>query len=494
VGVSATSVNIMNAIATNPLGQATAWTWRNGIANTRTYDVFGRISTYFLGNPSGSGIASGLRRTVGYDAAGKPISFTHSNAVGAQPAFDHAYAYDGRFRLIDATIAGTPYGYAYDLTDNRIDLVADGSDLVQTISASSNRITGAQLPGLVTLAFTYDANGNILTDGTNTYRYSARGRLSSVSTAGSTVNYLYNAMEQRAVKSGTPVPTGAAYFVYDESGSLLGEYDANGIPVYESVYLAGAPVAVLKTTGTAAASNLAVSTYHAYTDHLGTPRVVTRSSDEAIVWRWDASDAFGSSAPNQNPSGLGTFVLNQRFPGQVFDAETGLIQNWNREYNPRIGRYVETDPIGLKGGLNTYAYVLGNPLSYVDPMGLATYVANRNFSAIGSSPQPWWNTVSHTYTFSTNPDGSIAATYSWGNEANLTGWNLNQPEDMKAAADALKNGDARTVGPDFMDPYYRKAFDELKDPKNEHSNGILSNNCKTEAEKLNNRAWDLWKK
>ena len=59
-----------------------------------------------------------------------------------------------------------------------------------------------------------------------------------------------------------------------------------------------------------------------------------------------------TAAPNQNPSALGTFVFNQRFPGQVFDAETGLFQNMRREYNPRIGRYMQSDPIGLGGGIN----------------------------------------------------------------------------------------------------------------------------------------------
>jgi RHS repeat-associated protein len=72
---------------------------------------------------------------------------------------------------------------------------------------------------------------------------------------------------------------------------------------------------------------------------------------------------------NENPSGLGTFAFNLRFPGQYFDKETNLHYNTFRDYSPEIGRYIESDPIGLRGGLNTYAYVYDNPLGVVDPMG-----------------------------------------------------------------------------------------------------------------------------
>lgn len=86
--------------------------------------------------------------------------------------------------------------------------------------------------------------------------------------------------------------------------------------------------------------------------------------------RWDNDDAFGGNVANQNPSGLGTFAFNLRFPGQYFDAETGNHYNYFRDYSPEIGRYVESDPIGLRGGLNTYGYVTSDPLTLTDPFGL----------------------------------------------------------------------------------------------------------------------------
>jgi RHS repeat-associated protein len=155
---------------------------------------------------------------------------------------------------------------------------------------------------------------------------------------------------------------------------MLGEYDANQTPIYETVYLgnnqAALPVGVMKQTGTMANNNITTDLYYVYADHIHTPRVITRPSDNAIVWRWDTAEVFGATTPDQNPNAIGTFAFNQRFPGQVADAETGLSNNWHRDYDARQGRYRQSDPIGLAGGINTYSYVGGNPLSYTDPNGL----------------------------------------------------------------------------------------------------------------------------
>ncbi len=144
---------------------------------------------------------------------------------------------------------------------------------------------------------------------------------------------------------------------------MLGEYKLqDGSVIREYVWLRGMPVVVVD------GSVSKPSIYYVQTDHLNAPRVVI---DRAGVQRWSwLSEPFGNSAPVENPVGFGAFTLNLRIPGQYFDLESGLLYNGHRTYDAGVGRYTQSDPIGLKGGINTYAYVGGNPISYVDPDGL----------------------------------------------------------------------------------------------------------------------------
>jgi RHS repeat-associated protein len=96
-----------------------------------------------------------------------------------------------------------------------------------------------------------------------------------------------------------------------------------------------------------------------------------RAGDNKMVWRWDGADPFGLDQPDENPSRLSAFTYNSRFPGQVFDKETNNHYNYYRDYDPQTGRYIQSDPIGLGGGINTYGYVGGNPVIYSDLLGLA---------------------------------------------------------------------------------------------------------------------------
>lgn len=109
-------------------------------------------------------------------------------------------------------------------------------------------------------------------------------------------------------------------------------------------------------------------TKNGHADHLNTPRLIA-DQNQQTVWKWDQAEPFGDSPPDENPSGLGTFEFPLRFDGQYADKETGNFDNWMRTYAALFGRYLQSDPIGLGGGINTYLYVL-DPLTQVDPEGL----------------------------------------------------------------------------------------------------------------------------
>lgn len=218
-------------------------------------------------------------------------------------------------------------------------------------------------------SFGYDAAGNITSDGGNTYAYDNAGRHTSATINSQSWQYAYNAFGQRVRKTGGGSTT---YYAYDDQGHLIGEYSATGTLIQETVWLDNLPLATLRYP--AGTTSGAAAVYYIHADHLGTPRRITRPADNQVMWQWE-SEPFGNSYPNENPQGQGTFVYNLRFPGQLFDQETGTHYNYFRDcYDPATGRYCQPDPIGLAGGINPYVYVDNAPTMYVDPLGLYTEI------------------------------------------------------------------------------------------------------------------------
>jgi RHS repeat-associated protein len=342
--ITVNSTPLLSAAAYEPLGPVNGWTWGNGTNEIRAYNTDGNISQL-------SALES---NTYAYDDALRIGGVTNSSNA----ALSWTYGYDGLDRLTSAQATATTQGFTYDANSNRLTETGtvSGSYTPWTTSNRLNSVTGSPV-----YTYTYDAAGDTLTDGTHTFTYYHNGRLKTAKVGTATKTYVYNALGQRIKKSGGT--GGITLMVYDETGHLLGEYSSTGALVQETVWLGDVPVATIRPSGST------VAVYYVHADHLNTPRMVTRSTDNKIVWRWD-TDPFGSATPNQNPQGLGTFVYNLRFPGQYYDTETGLSYNYFRDYDPQVGRYVESDPLGLTGGVNTYAYVRGNPISHVDLFGL----------------------------------------------------------------------------------------------------------------------------
>jgi RHS repeat-associated protein len=326
------------------LGRVTKVTETRGAPSFVTeygYDLAGNITDITL--PSGREIsytlnANGQVSAVAADVAGSPVTLassitylpfgplnglTYGNALTFSAGFDQDY--NPTSRAVSSIFSDT-----YD-TDQVGNITQRGS-----------------------VTFDYDAAGNITDDGTRVYVWDDAGRLKEVEISSTTVGaYTYNASNQRAIKVASSVTT---HYIYGASGLLYGEYDSAGDMIREYIYLNGEPLTQINDGSPETPTYL-------HTDNLGTPRYGT-SAAGSQVWAWD-SDAFGNGTPS------GSVTVNLRMAGQYHDAETDLLYNWNRYYNPEIGRYVSSDPIGLEGGINTFNYVQQNPLLYTDPTGEA---------------------------------------------------------------------------------------------------------------------------
>jgi RHS repeat-associated protein len=162
-------------------------------------------------------------------------------------------------------------------------------------------------------------------------------------------------------------------------------------------------VAVSSPVGITVATQQA-GIFYIHVDHLNTPRAVY-DSNQQLRWRWDQAEPFGVNTPDENPSSLGVFEMPLRYPGQYQDKETGLVYNEFRDFDAAAGRYLQSDPIGLVAGLNTYSYVDGSPLSYSDPEGL-------------QKPEPGFGFARKLYEEGTGRRSAGAQNY-WGNAKTL---------------------------------------------------------------------------
>ncbi|QWP78179.1 RHS repeat protein [Lysobacter sp. K5869] len=344
-----------------PSGPMAGWTYGNGRVLSRTYDLDYRAKT-ILDNASG-----GLSLGYGYNTVGELTELKD----GLQSAFQAKYDYDtlGRLTVTRDGSSNPLETYTYDETGNRKSLLHGGVTDTYVYPADSHHLSG-----VAGVARGYDATGNTITIGSadKEFVYSANDRLSQFKRGGIVkASYRYNALGERVAITGAVTSTIDTYTVYDETGNWIGDYDSTGAAKQQAVWLIGEPVGLVVGNGGTQ------SLLYVEPDHLGAPRAVIDSGRNVAIWTWDAkSEVFGSSLPNQDADLDGTaFVFNMRFPGQRFDAASGLAYNYFRDYDPATGRYLQSDPIGLNGGISTYAYVSGNPVSRIDPFGLKDYTA-----------------------------------------------------------------------------------------------------------------------
>ncbi|MGX2085951.1 RHS repeat-associated core domain-containing protein [Xanthomonas axonopodis pv. maculifoliigardeniae] len=333
-----------------PFGPAAGWTYGNGRTLARHYDLDYRPQAIQDTRPGGLDVG------FGFDPAGNLTALTPAGNSTPEIGLD----YDALGRLTGLTdgVTGTVIdGYSYDATGNRLSAKVGTATQAYTYPTDSHRLSA-----VAGVARSYDAAGNTTAIGTaRQYTYDTSGRMTQARRAGAvTMNYRYNGKGEQVRRF---LGTTNTYTLYDEAGHWLGDYDSNGAPKQQAIWLDDLPVGLLANANTL---------HYIEPDHLGSPRVVIDPTRDVAVWAWSLKgEAFGNTAPNQDPDGDGAaLVLDMRFPGQRFDAASGLNQNGNREYEASTGRYSKSDPIGLRGGIGTYRYAFNNPLMWIDPDGL----------------------------------------------------------------------------------------------------------------------------
>ena len=410
--INSTAQTLIRHIGWQAFGGITSIAYNNGITVEYDYDLDGRI-THILA----TGAGPLQERFYHYDLADNITGI--DDDTDAQ--HDQYFIMDELNRLVTGIGSYGEKQYAYDSASNRTALNwLNQENQLYYYDNNSNRLLMRS-----NTDYQYDPTGNVIATGELAFTYNAHNRLVSASRAGKQIaEYQHNLLGQRVSKhlfseNGTtqnttnqtttntqqPVAnnTGGSFlerllrrlialvisiieqlfpqidngnnndnneslmlFSYNQNDLLSGEYLDNGKPVREYLYLGFMPVIMIEGSD----DQTQISYY--LNDHLGTPQMLLNQQQQI---RWHA---------HYTPFGQANIVEAQstqplRFPGQYFDEETELHYNYFRSYDPKTGRYIQSDPIGLDGGLNTYGYVGGNPLLFIDQYGLM--IGGRGFAS-----------------------------------------------------------------------------------------------------------------
>ncbi|WCM93923.1 hypothetical protein M5C99_04105 [Acidovorax sp. NCPPB 2350] len=424
---------LLSGLTWSPLGQPTAWQWSGlnpGQSEQRSYTTAGQLAASRLLPElvwDGAGRVTRIQQRHALPGADSSTNahtaqqatltsvFTY-DSVGRLTASAHSAPADLTLPLgrgLGDTLGATASGYAWDANGNRTQVHhtsatgagADTLERVYTRVAGSNRLQGyaetftpaGTTASSTQVSYSQDATGALTKKGDTYLHYGVDGRIARVGASNDPANalavsYTTNALGQRVFKrdarlSGADNPATTQQTVYAEDGigsTVLGQYgnlrsSDSAAPAGEmdSTEVIWLPTA---TGPMPVAAQINGRLYAIDADHLNTPRRLTNAQGQ-VVWQWLIT-GFGEANPTTGATGYaqsgeagvrsyGEAVrFDLRYPGQVWDGETGLSYNLHRYYDAGMGRYIQADPIGLGGGWNRFGYVGADPFNAVDPDGL----------------------------------------------------------------------------------------------------------------------------
>jgi RHS repeat-associated protein len=359
--------------AYDAIGRRTSRTLSGGDVTTYTYDKANRLKTVTL---------RGRTASYGYDAAGRLIEKVLPNGIRA------AYQYDTADRVTSIAYAKTDatpvetVSYAYDSGGQRIQKTLGGSGLAETPFTATydaaNRLATLTLGGEV-FTLTYDANGNLTSksgpvSGTTTYAWNARNQLVTIAGPSGAAAFRYDALGRRIEKTVNGITTG---YVYDGLQAIA---EIKGGAVDTVLHTGLQLDEVLARYGGSGNKTL-------LQDALMSVIAITNEAQNAESFY--AYSGFGESV-TLGPDGGNDL----QFAGLRNDG-TGLYHATYRYYDPVLKQWAAEDPIGLRGGLNLYAYVGGNPILFNDPRGLDYPIMYPMMDAMMKNPpHPGYCTLS----------------------------------------------------------------------------------------------------
>jgi RHS repeat-associated protein len=372
------SMGRVTAVTAKPPGATAA----SNVATGITYEPLPEFAATGTAPVTGLSFGNGVTGAYGYDLAYRPTTRVDAGKASVQNLAYGYFANDSVQTITDAVNAANSQTLAYDATNwlqtatsgkggygtfaftwdkvgNVKTETVSGTETAYTYTAHTNRLASFTT-GTTTETVSTTPAGNvgtfkIGTKAVETLVYNKANQLASSTSTWQKASYEYDLTGQRLEKS-LPGSNPILYQYSRTSGELLAENDLHSGTTADYIYLNSRPIAEVNPTNG--------KLYFTHTDRLGTPQALTDST-QAVAW-YTTYQPFGATNAIMGP----LLVQSLRLPGQQFDPESGFNHNGFRNYMPNIGRYLESDPIGIRGGLNLYAYVRNNPLTLTDRTGL----------------------------------------------------------------------------------------------------------------------------